>query len=86
MFCGINAYLIYLDNLHYMKLLALFYACTLIVESISSSFTILYLSIARPQNAGDTTVLKKLTVIPAFIWGIIFFVLTGIITYFIILL
>ena len=83
-FCGINGYLIYLNDVFYMKLAALFYACTLIMESVSSSFVILYLSIVRSQNAGDTTLLKKLTAIPAFIWGIIFLGITGLVTFFIV--
>jgi len=84
LFCGVNSYFIYLDNLYYIKLVTLFYACTLIVESFSSSFVIFYLSIMRSQNAGDATLLKKITKIPTFIWGAIFFAITVSVTFFIV--
>lgn len=49
-------------------------ASILLVESISSSFTILLLSFIQPDAAGDATGLAKATIfIPAQLWGIFFF-------------
>lgn len=45
----------------------------LLVESIRSSWVILYLSIVSPQAAGDATDLKKATWITARFWGLLFF-------------
>ncbi|QED47894.1 M50 family metallopeptidase [Cytobacillus dafuensis] len=50
-------------------------ASILLVESITSSFTILLLSFTQPFYAGDATGLAKATAfIPAQVWGIFFFV------------
>ncbi|WP_226037502.1 M50 family metallopeptidase [Aquibacillus saliphilus] len=54
--------------------LALFFASLLLVESITSSFEIMYLSFVSPMSAGDATNLAKATfIIPTQLWGIIFF-------------
>ncbi|HIW33214.1 MAG TPA: M50 family metallopeptidase, partial [Candidatus Paenibacillus intestinavium] len=44
-----------------------------LVESVLSSFTILSMSLLTPDTAGDATNLSKYTHIPAFVWGILFF-------------
>ncbi|MCT2343379.1 M50 family metallopeptidase [Bacillales bacterium AN1005] len=57
-------------KVHILQLLT----CILFAESIKSAFTILYLSIKRPKRAGDATSLAEMTkIIPAFIWGLLFF-------------
>lgn len=49
-------------------------ASILLVESVTSSFTILLLSFMQPDSAGDATGLAKSTIfIPTQIWGIFFF-------------
>jgi hypothetical protein len=45
----------------------------ILVQSILASFTILLLSIKNTSRAGDALLLQKLTYIPAFIWGLLFF-------------
>ncbi|OES45403.1 M50 family metallopeptidase [Domibacillus iocasae] len=45
----------------------------LLVESVRSSWVILYLSIVSPQKAGDATALKKFTGISCRLWGLVFF-------------
>ena len=53
----------------------LFLVSILFVQSITSAFTIMYLSFKTPAHAGDATSLAQLTyLIPAQIWGIFFFV------------
>ncbi len=51
----------------------LFISSVVFVQSIYNSFIILYLSIFKPLNAGDTTNLAKSTlIIPPFVWGLLF--------------
>jgi len=52
----------------------LFIASVLLVESISSSYTIMLLSFIQPLAAGDATGLARATfIIPAQLWGLFFF-------------
>jgi hypothetical protein len=44
----------------------------ILVDSISSTFTIAKLSLRDHKNAGDATAMSELTFIPAQVWGIIF--------------
>ncbi|MEG1555929.1 MAG: M50 family metallopeptidase [Bacteroidales bacterium] len=70
-FCGINLFLIYYYP-SYLKIAALFYATMILVESISSTFVLLYFSIKQSDDAGDATNLQRFTHIPAFIWALLF--------------
>jgi hypothetical protein len=45
----------------------------LLVQSVLASLTIFLLSFTKTQQAGDALGLQKLTYIPAFIWGTLFF-------------
>lgn len=72
LFSAINGYIIYLNDPYYINLLTLLYATFIAVESLSSSFIILYLSLTNKQQAGDATILAKQTKIPAFVWGLLF--------------
>ncbi len=49
-----------------------FFACILAIESLYSSLVILYLSMENPKGSGDAANLRKLTFIPAVVWGILF--------------
>lgn len=52
----------------------LFITSIIFVESITSAFTILKLSITQPTNAGDATNLwKSIIFIPSPVWGVLFF-------------
>ena len=54
---------------------ALFIASLVLVESVTSSFEIMFLSFVSPSRAGDATILANMTFfIPTLVWGIIFFV------------
>ncbi|MEH7352083.1 M50 family metallopeptidase [Neobacillus drentensis] len=53
--------------------LLLLIAAILLVDSVKSAFEICYLSVLQPQAAGDAANLAQLTIIPAPIWGIFFF-------------
>ena len=76
-FCGINGYLIYLNNVEYIQMAALLYAVFIAVDAVFSALTILFLSIKQKDKAGDATLLKKITGVPAFIWGVIFAAIAG---------
>ncbi|MBM7692842.1 hypothetical protein JOC77_002273 [Peribacillus deserti] len=45
----------------------------LLTQSIQSAFMILYISFKTPREAGDAANLARYTMIPAQIWGILFF-------------
>ncbi|WP_054948781.1 M50 family metallopeptidase [Numidum massiliense] len=45
-----------------------------LTSSVLSAFDIFYLSLFRAHAAGDATILKQLTGIPTFLWGVLFLV------------
>lgn len=47
-----------------------------LIESLFTSFYILYLSKNDPQHAGDAANLKKITRIPILFWGVLFFLIS----------
>ncbi|MBO6118036.1 MAG: M50 family metallopeptidase [Bacteroidales bacterium] len=49
------------------------YACILLIDNILSTLTLLYISLVKPNKAGDAAMLKKTTKIPAVFWSIFFF-------------
>ncbi|MBR1627610.1 MAG: M50 family metallopeptidase [Bacteroidales bacterium] len=49
------------------------YACMLLVENFFSTITLLYITLITPKKAGDATLLKKATKIPAIFWSLFFF-------------
>lgn len=84
LFSALNVYLIYLGNSNYIQIAALLYATFMAVDSLISSFEILYLSIKSPANAGDATLLKKFTQVPAFLWALLFFLFSAYTSYLIV--
>jgi len=76
-FCAINSYLIYLNNTQYIHIAALLYAVFIAVDALFSALVVLYLSIKQKDKAGDATLLKKITGIPAFLWGFVFAGIAG---------
>ncbi|WP_077215286.1 M50 family metallopeptidase [Bacillus dakarensis] len=66
--------LLYKGSGAFVQYFLLFIASVLMVESISSSYTIMLLSFIQPLAAGDATGLARATFfIPAQLWGIFFF-------------
>ena len=84
-FCAVNGYLIYLNNAHYIHIATLLYAVFIAVDAVFSALTVLFLSIKQKDKAGDATLLKKITGVPAVIWGIVFAGVAGWVFYLIIL-
>ncbi|WP_227938235.1 M50 family metallopeptidase [Alkalihalobacillus deserti] len=58
-------------------------ASIILVQSVLASLTILILSLTNSKQAGDAQALQKLTFIPAFVWGSIFFLQSLLSTYFV---
>lgn len=77
LFVALNIALLYFDYKHSVQIAALFYVTVLLTESVWSSFVVLYLSIVKPNESGDAAILKKMTAIPAFFWGMLFAAITG---------
>ncbi|MEH7126596.1 M50 family metallopeptidase [Bacillus sp. JJ1773] len=66
--------LLYKGSVSFVQNCLLIIASILLVESLTSSFTILMLSFIQPHAAGDATGLAKTTMfIPAQLWGLFFF-------------
>ena len=83
-FCAINGYLIYINNAQYIEIITLLYAVFIAVDALFSALTVLFLSVKQKDKAGDATLLKKLTGVPAFLWGLIFAGIAGFVFYFLI--
>lgn len=77
LFCALNGWLIYTDNLQYINIAALFYAVVVMIEAISSSVILLFLSIKDSNAAGDATNLARFTHIPAILWALLFLAFSG---------
>jgi hypothetical protein len=83
-FCAVNGYLVYKGL--YIKEVALLYAVFIAVDAVFSALTVLFLSFKQKDKAGDATLLKKITGVPAFVWGILFAGLSGFVFYKIIMM
>jgi len=80
-FCSINGYLVYLNNPQYIQIAALLYGVFIAVDAVFSALVVLYYSLKQKDKAGDATLLKKITGIPAFIWGLLFAGIAGVVFY-----
>ncbi|WP_169823058.1 M50 family metallopeptidase [Anaerobacillus alkalilacustris] len=85
-FIGFSFYIDYHHLFGLKEALVLLSASIILIHSISSAFTIFYLSIFQPSHAGDATSLKIHTFLPAFFWGFIFLFQSLISLYYVIIL
>jgi hypothetical protein len=76
-FCTGTGYLIYLNNAQYFQIVALLYAVFIAVDAVFSALIVFFYSIKQKDKAGDATLLKKITGVPAFIWGLFFAGMAG---------
>jgi len=67
-----NIYLLFLEKMKIINILATVYADILFLSSLFSCFVILYLSFKQPNKAGDAALIKKSVHIPAQITALIF--------------
>lgn len=65
--------LIYFKNLILMEYVILIICAAALSESVYSAWVVFYLSIKMPKSSGDAYLLSKMTYIPSFFWGILFF-------------
>lgn len=62
-------------NTVYVSHIITLLVCIIYIEAVQKALTIFILSITQPKNAGDATILKRATlIIPASIWGLLFFI------------
>ncbi len=61
-----------MENNIYAYAICTFFSSILLIESLISGFQLFYISIKDPLNAGDAENLKKITLIPAFFWSLLF--------------
>lgn len=70
---GLISYYVMFENTGLKEPFIYFITAVVVVQSVVSALTILYLSIAEPEDSGDAANLARSTVlIPACVWGIIF--------------
>ncbi|MDC3412130.1 M50 family metallopeptidase [Aquibacillus sp. 3ASR75-11] len=67
-------YLVYKQMDVILVNISFFLSAVLLVESIRSAIHIMVISIKRPNEAGDAKLLQRCTLIPAVVWGVVFFV------------
>ncbi|HHT52484.1 MAG TPA: hypothetical protein GX007_04805 [Bacteroidales bacterium] len=80
-FILLNSFLIYWNQIYWIRVAALLYATFIGVEAFVSAWIVFYLSIFKPKNAGDATLLSKTTHLPPFLWGLLFALFSTLITY-----
>jgi len=71
-FIGILGGVFYLNDPVIMQYTLMFIGSIMLVESVTSAWEILVLSIKTPKDAGDATSLKQSTAISARVWGVFF--------------
>ena len=76
LFCVGNGLLLYYGEPDWLHYVALFYAVMILVESVTSTITIVVLAIRDGDKAGDATNLAKTTHVPAFFWALLFLAYT----------
>lgn len=62
----------YFENTTLSFYVTYFFASMLAIESLYASLVILYISAENPKGSGDAANLRKLTFVPAVVWGILF--------------
>lgn len=72
LFSGILALVYYYRIPEYMFATSVFFSGIVLFESIFSAATVCWISMNEPSNAGDASLLKEFTFIPAPIWGMLF--------------
>lgn len=72
-FLLVNFLLFYFDFNILIKIASLFYAGIIFSESFISATRIMLISFKKPASAGDAANLRKNALLPAFFWGILFF-------------
>lgn len=80
LFCLVNFLLLSYGGETCVDLAALFYATSVLAESVSAAFGLFVRSVRMPKQAGDAADLARLTHMPAWVWSLLFAVCTGWVT------
>jgi len=81
MFLIAGGVIVQLDSLTILNAWMVFLASLLLTDAFISGFILLKISIQNPAAAGDAANLKKETLIPAWIWSLIFCFINGYFAY-----
>jgi len=81
MFLIAGGVIVELDSLKILNAWMVFLASLLLTDAFISGFILLKISIQNPTAAGDAANLKKETLIPAWIWSILFCIINGYFAY-----
>jgi hypothetical protein len=73
-FLLVIGFLFYLENQLAIELCALVFCAVALAESVYSGWTVFYLSIKTPKSSGDAKLLSEMAILPAFFWGLLFFI------------
>ncbi|MFC0470483.1 M50 family metallopeptidase [Halalkalibacter kiskunsagensis] len=73
LYLGGCALLIYYQLWFIKEVVVYLLSSVILVQSVFASFAILVLSMKNTPKAGDALLLQKLTYIPSFFWGLLFF-------------
>ena len=76
-FIAANAYLLFMQKIKIINILAGVYADILFLSSLFSCFILVYLSFKSSNKAGDATLIKKSVHIPTQITALIFLTVCG---------
>jgi hypothetical protein len=68
---GLSA-LIYFNQLILIEYVSLIICATALSEAVYSAWVVFYLSFKMPKSSGDAHLLSQITILPAFIWGLLF--------------
>lgn len=80
-FTAINFLFIYIPLFKpYYNHIIYIYACIILIENLLSTFTLLYITIKSPKQAGDATLLQKASKVPAIIWSLAFVIIAILLT------
>ncbi|MDC3416015.1 M50 family metallopeptidase [Aquibacillus salsiterrae] len=71
---AILGFLLYYEQKDIFIPLAYMIASVILIESVYSALQVMIISFRSPSQAGDAASLQKLTLIPAFLWGMLFFI------------
>ena len=81
-FLTINLLAIWYNKIELLNYLCLIFSFVIIAEALYSPLVLFRISLKNPKAAGDASVLKSITYLPAFFWSIVFIILNYLIIFF----
>ena len=71
-FGTLSGFVYWYSNADYMYYFAVFISFVVLINSVSTAITLLYISIKTPGKSGDAKNLSDFTLIPSLIWALLF--------------